>query len=143
MASCTSAPENLTSWSAAMAKIYRLELELHSQLLRRKHISTLDDFYLLQFAIYPQHFQFVDVDWDRLKRHLRRKSHGRALIAGARQRAASLSRLRHYLRRHGVANFHRFLVPLAINKGSSAHSPDGLTISRRRREQTQPQSKSR
>ena len=116
MASCISALENLTSLCAVMKKIFRLELELHSQLLRRKHIATLDDFDSLQLTIYPKHFQFVDVDWDRLKRHLRRKRHGQALIAGARQRAASLSRLRRYLRRHGIANFHRFLVPLAINK---------------------------
>jgi hypothetical protein len=99
-----------------MKKKYRIELELHSQILRREKISTLDDFEGLQLDIYPKHFQFVDVDWDRLERHLRRKRHGRALIAGARQRAASLSRLRHYLRRHGITNFHRFLVPLAINK---------------------------
>jgi hypothetical protein len=99
-----------------MQRIYRIELELHSQLLRRKHIASLEDFDGLQVAIYPQHFQFVDVDWDRLRRHLGGKRHGRALIAGAQQRAASLSRLRRYLRRHGIKNFHRFLVPLAINK---------------------------
>ena len=91
---------------------YRVELELHSQLLRREKISTLDDFEGLIDAIYPKHFQFVDVAWDRLKRHLRGKRHGRTLIVGAEHRAASLSRLRHYLRRHGITNFHRFLVPL-------------------------------
>jgi hypothetical protein len=95
---------------------YRVEVELHSQLLRREHISILDDFDGLDLAIYPKHLQFVDVDWDRLERHLRRKRHGRALIAGAQHRAASLSRLRHYLRTHGIANVHRFLVPLPINK---------------------------
>jgi hypothetical protein len=95
---------------------YRVELELHSQLLRREKISTLDDFEGLIDAIYPRHIQFVDVAWDRLKRHLRRKRHGRALIAGAQHRAASLSRLRRYLRRHGISNFNRFLLPLAINK---------------------------
>jgi hypothetical protein len=95
---------------------YRVELELHSQLLRREKISTLDDFEGLIDTIYPRHLRFVDVDWHRLERHLRRKRHGTALIAGAQHRAASLSRLRHYLRRHGVANFHRFQAPLAINK---------------------------
>jgi hypothetical protein len=95
---------------------YRVELELHSQLLRREKISTLDDFEGLIDAIYPKHVQFVDVDWDRLRRHLGRKRHSQALIAGAQHRAASLSRLRHYLRRRGISNFHRFLVPLAINK---------------------------
>jgi hypothetical protein len=99
-----------------MKRVYRVELELHSQFLGREEISELNDFASLQLRIYPKHLQFVDVDWDRLERHLRRKRHGRALIAGARQRAASLSRLRHYLRRHRIRNFHRFLVPLAINK---------------------------
>jgi hypothetical protein len=99
-----------------MKRKYRVELEFHSQFLRREHISILDDFEGLTDAICAKHFQFVDVDWDRLERHLRRKRHGRALIAGAQHRAASLSRLRHYLRRHGISNFHRFLVPLAINK---------------------------
>jgi hypothetical protein len=51
-----------------------------------------------------------------LKRHLLRKRHGRDLVVGAQARAASLSRLRRYLRSHGIANFHRFLVPLAINE---------------------------
>jgi hypothetical protein len=95
---------------------YRVELELHSQFLNREDISALGDFDFLQNAIYPRHFQFVDVDWDRLERHLRQKRHGRSLIAGARKRGNSLSRVRRYLRRHGIRNFHRFLVPLAINK---------------------------
>jgi hypothetical protein len=94
---------------------YRVELELHSQLLKREQISTLDDFDGIPDAIYPRHIQFVDVDWRRLKQHLLRKPNGHALIAGAQLRAASLSRLRRYLRRHRVVNFHRFLVPLAIN----------------------------
>lgn len=95
---------------------YRMELELHSQLLRREQISTLDDFDGLPDSIYPRHFQFVDVDWVRLKQCLSRKRDGHDLIAGAQVRAASLSRLRRYLRKHGVANFHRFLTPLALNE---------------------------
>jgi hypothetical protein len=99
-----------------MKRIYRVELELHSHLLGREKISTLDDFEGLIDVIYPKHFQFVEVDWRRLRRHLKRKRHGKALIAGAQKRGSSLSRLRRYLRRHGIANFHRFLVPLEINK---------------------------
>lgn len=97
---------------------HRVEPELHSQLLRREHISTLQDFVGLPVAIYPRHFRFVDVDWPRLERHLARKlgRHSQVIIAGAQQRRASLSRLRRYLRRNGVTNFHRFLVPHAINK---------------------------
>jgi hypothetical protein len=95
---------------------YRVEVELHSKLLQREQILTLDDFDGLPGAILPHHVRFVDVDWDRLRQHLVRKHNGRALIAGAQMRAPSLSRLRRYLRRHGIANFHRFLVPLAINQ---------------------------
>lgn len=95
---------------------YRVELELHSKLLRREKISTLDDFEGLPLAIYPKHFRFVTVDWDRLEQHLMRKRNSRIIIAGAQQRKSSLSRLRRYLRRHKVTNFHRFLVPHAINK---------------------------
>jgi hypothetical protein len=94
---------------------YRVEVELHSKLLKREQILTLNDFDGIPDAIYPRHFQLVDVDWRRLKQHLGRKRHGRDLIAGAQLRAASLSRLRRYLRRNGVANVHRFFVPLAIN----------------------------
>ncbi len=95
---------------------YRVEVEAHSKLLRREKISTLDDFDGLPLAIYPKHFQFVSIDWDRLQRHLMRKRDREAIIAGAHQRKSSLFRLRRYLRRHGVTNFHRFLVPHAINK---------------------------
>jgi hypothetical protein len=94
---------------------YRVEVELHSQLLKREQISILDEFEGIPDAVFPRHFQFVEVNWRRLKRHLLRKRNGHALIAGAQLRAASLSRLRRYLRRHRIVNFHRFLVPLAIN----------------------------
>jgi hypothetical protein len=99
-----------------MKRIYRVELELHSGLLKRKQISRLDDFDGLVDAIFPKHLQFVEIDWQRLRRHLLRKRHSRALIAGARKRGNSLSRLRRYLRSHGITNVHRFLVPLAINE---------------------------
>jgi hypothetical protein len=94
----------------------RVEVECHSKLLAKEQISTLDDFDGLPDAIYPKNLRFVDVNWHRLDGHLKRKSHGRALIAGARRRASSLTRLRRYLRRNGIVNFHRFLVPHSINE---------------------------
>ncbi len=97
-------------------RFYRVELELHSRFLSDEDIKRLDDVDAVAVIIHPQHFQFVDVDWERLKQYLSRKQHGRTLLAGARRRAASLSRLRRYLRRHGIKNFHRFLVPLPINE---------------------------
>jgi hypothetical protein len=96
-------------------RCYRIELELHSRFLR-DHIKSLDDVDAVAVIIHPRHFQFVDVDWESLERHLRQKHHAHKLIAGAKRRLASLSRLRRYLRKHGVKNFHRFLVPLQINE---------------------------
>ncbi|HZQ17449.1 MAG TPA: hypothetical protein VFA90_01915 [Terriglobales bacterium] len=97
---------------------YRVELELHSRLLRREQILTLDDFDDLPEVVYPAHFQFVNVDWKRLRQHIMSKlgPGGKNVLNGADKRARSLSRLRRYLRRNGIVNVHRFLVPLALNR---------------------------
>lgn len=96
--------------------IFRVELELHSRLLR--DISTLDDFFYLPDVVYPQHVQFVRFDWDRLKEAIRKKlgDHAERVITGATKRSDSLQRVRRYLTRNGVVNIHRFLVPLEINE---------------------------
>ena len=98
--------------------VFRVEVELHSGILRRNDISTLDDFLYLPEVVYPKHFQFVEFDWSRLEQHLNTRSsiEGRQIIAGAKRRAASLRRVRRYLNRKGVVNVHRFLVPLAMNE---------------------------
>jgi hypothetical protein len=98
--------------------VFRVEVELHSGLLRRNDISTLDDFLYLPDIVYPKHFQFVALNWRRLEQYLRRRlgDEGSRIIAGARRRAASLQRVRRYLNRSGVLNVHRFLVPLALNE---------------------------
>jgi ribosomal protein S15P/S13E len=93
----------------------RVELELHSGLLR--NILTLDDFLYLPDTVYPKHLQFVEFDWKRLEQHLSRRpaDESSRIIAGAKRRAASIRRVRRYLQKHGVANVHRFLAPLAMN----------------------------
>ena len=98
--------------------VFRVEVELHSGILRRNDISKLDDFLYLPDVVYPKHVEFVEFDWSRLEQHLnaRSRSKGRRIIAGAKRRAASLRRVRRYLNRKGVANIHRFLVLLAMNK---------------------------
>lgn len=98
--------------------VFRVEVELHSGLLRRNDIATLDDFIYLPEVIHPKHLQFVTFDWGRLEQHLNRgpSDDGSRIIAGAKRRAASLRRVRHYLTRNGVVNIHRFLVPLALNE---------------------------
>lgn len=53
--------------------VFRVEVELHSGILRRNNISTLDDFVDVPQLVYPKHFQFVAFDWERLERYLRRK----------------------------------------------------------------------
>jgi hypothetical protein len=94
----------------------RVEVELHSSLLRG--ISTLDEFLYLPDIVYPKHLQFVEFDWGRLEQHLSKKpvNESSRILAGAKRRAASLQRVRRYLQKHGVANVHRFLVPMALNK---------------------------
>jgi hypothetical protein len=95
--------------------VFRVELELHSSLLR--DISTLDEFLYLPGAVYPKHLQFVEFDWRRLEQHLSRRptAESSRIIAGAKRRSASLQRVRRYLHKHGVANVHRFFVPLPVN----------------------------
>jgi hypothetical protein len=97
---------------------YRVEVELHSGLLRRHRIVGLDDLVRLPEVLCPKHFQFVDFDWNRLKKHLARKLGGKSdsMLAGARRRRTSILRLQRYLRRKGVFNTHRFLLPRATNK---------------------------
>lgn len=99
-------------------KAYRVEVELHSSLLRREQINGLDDFDDLPDVLFPKHLQFVDVEWTRLEQHIRQRlgSGAQRVIKGAQKRGCSLSRLRRYLRKKGIVNFHRFLVPLGINK---------------------------
>jgi hypothetical protein len=99
-------------------RVFRVEVELHSSLLRRNNISTLDDFSYLPDVIYTKHLRFVDLDWRRLKQHLAKKLGDETdrVIVRARRRAASLRRLRRYFRKKGVVNVHRFLLPLALNE---------------------------
>ena len=97
---------------------YRVELELHSGLLRRHGIVELDDLVRLPALLCPKHVQLVDFDWNQLRRYLLTKIGDRSdgVVAAARRRRASLLRLQRYLRRKGVFNTHRFLVPRPINK---------------------------
>jgi hypothetical protein len=98
--------------------IYRVEVELHSGLLRRHDISTLDDFFDLPYIVYPKHLQFVDLDWRRLEAYLSKRPRQECaqIISGARRRASSLRRLQRYLLRKGVVNIHRFFVPVNLNE---------------------------
>lgn len=90
---------------------------LHSGLLLRHRIAGLQDLARLPDVVCHKHLQFVDFDWIKLVDYLRNKMGRRCegVIAGARRRNVSILRLQQYLRRKGVFNTHRFLVPRAIN----------------------------
>jgi hypothetical protein len=96
---------------------YRVELELHSGLLRGNGISVLDDLVRIPELVSPKHLYMVDLDWNRLRRHLVNKIGDGCdgVMAGAQRRKESILRLHAYLRRKGIVNTHRFLVPHAIN----------------------------
>ena len=98
--------------------MFRVELELHSAPLRKHSIQTLDDFIYLPEVICPKHVQFVEIDWQRLRKYLGERfgADEAQIAAEARKRSASLRRVRGYLRKRGVVNFHRWLVPLPLNK---------------------------
>jgi hypothetical protein len=98
--------------------VYRVELEIHSSLLRSHQITRLDDLPAVVNFVYPKHLQFVRFEWARLNRHLNRKMGGRgpAVFNQARMRATSIGRVARYLRKHGVVNIHRFLLPMAKNE---------------------------
>ena len=97
--------------------VFRVELELHSNLLRQHSISTLGDFLYLPDVVCPKHLQFVELDWKRLERYLAARfgNEGPRIFAGVKKRATSLQRVRRYLGKHGVVNFHRFLMPHPLN----------------------------
>jgi hypothetical protein len=72
----------------------------------------------LPALLVPKHFEFVDVDWQKLSNYLRHAAYDAdKIIAQCRLRAESLYRLTTYLRKDvGLVNVHRFLTPLPINE---------------------------
>ena len=98
--------------------IYRVEVQLNGGLLRGNGIFNLEHLVNLPDVVFPNHFQFVKVEWSGLRRFLVKKlgNDGRKLYVRSRNRFSSLARLRRQLKKHGVVNIHRFLVPLRINK---------------------------
>ncbi len=99
---------------------YRIELEVHSPLLRKFGIIKFFQLGLLAAKLVPAHFQFVGIDWDAVRRYLIRrfgKSEANRISERARSlSASSLSEAVAYLKRRGIPNTHRFLRPLKINR---------------------------
>jgi hypothetical protein len=96
----------------------RVELELHSRLLRLGSIRKLNDLSRAADVIIPGHFQFVHIRWDSLQRHLveRFRAVGVRILEEAKLKAASIYSVLAYLREQRVNNVHRFLVPMAENQ---------------------------
>lgn len=113
-------------YSKPEVQAFRVELELHSRLLnkgrkrraRERSEELLSDLTSVARLIFPKHFRFVRFDWQALDNYLR-KRYGRrsqAIIDTARRKASfSLCAARRYLRKSGVNNLHRFLIPMHAN----------------------------
>ncbi len=97
---------------------YRVEVELHSNYLRGHGLVNIWDLPRLAEVITPACISFVEIRWDSLTQHLlRRKLPADQIINEVQSRAHSLHRVLAYLRTQvGVANVHRFLRPLPINR---------------------------
>jgi len=90
---------------------FRIELETHSRILRRAAISDVKDAPALARFLIPTHFEFAELEWPNLRRHLLLKFGrlGSELFAATETHAHSLHRALGFLRRAGVRNVHRFL----------------------------------
>ena len=91
--------------------VFRIELELHGQLLRAVGIDTVDDIPDLAFVLVPQHARFVTIRRRPLKRYLLArfdKQSAARLLTNAENNNRLHDSLRQ-LRHAGIHNVHRFL----------------------------------
>jgi hypothetical protein len=97
---------------------YRIEVELHPGILDENGVVDVQHITNAARAIYPKHFHFADMDWEKLRLYLAKRNsrNGPAIFEKALKRAKSLRRVTKYLRGEDVPNVHRFLKPLAINR---------------------------
>jgi hypothetical protein len=123
-------PENLRYGSRSSPKLvrcyqknslgaFRIELELHSALLRKTGVTKVQDLYLIASKLFPKHVRMVGVRWNKLEAHLQRRfgNSGRTVLAETRRirDAVSLRDAMRFLSGKGVANPWRFLRPLRLN----------------------------
>jgi hypothetical protein len=98
---------------------YRVELELHSGLLRKLGINKCADLYKVASKVCPSHVDFVGFRWGRLARSLNRRFgvKGPDILREARRRRdeVSLRDALRFLTQQGFPNPHRFLFRLEIN----------------------------
>jgi hypothetical protein len=99
---------------------YRIELEIHSGLLRKLGIASGYELGRLASQLLPAHFQFVGFRWDQLRAHLVKKFgqvEADLILEEARERSdSSLRDATRYLSQSGVTNVHRFFGRLKLNR---------------------------
>ena len=68
---------------------YRVELELHSALLRKYSITNAGQLYAIAYKLAARHVRFVRIDWDKVAPALRRRSGADSteILTEARRRA--------------------------------------------------------
>jgi hypothetical protein len=113
-------PKLVRAYDKEAVACFRVELEIHSPLLRKYGIGTGFELGRLAGMLVPAHFQFVGVRWDKLRVYLAKKfgqQEGERIVEEARERAeSSVHTATRYLSRRGVANVHRFVSPLRLNR---------------------------
>jgi hypothetical protein len=99
---------------------FRVEIEAHRTLIRKYSVASVRDLGGLAVRLAPKHICFAEIDWPRLRKHLV-KRFGAMKGTGLYTRAysygqSSVRSVTRFLAAKGVANPHRFLRPLAINR---------------------------
>jgi hypothetical protein len=98
---------------------FRVELEIHSALLRKYRTSSGFELGRLAQKLVPAHIQFVGFRWEELQAYLVKKfgqQEGDKIFGEARKRAdSSLQAATRFLSGRGVPNVHRFVSPLRLN----------------------------
>lgn len=98
---------------------FRVELEIHSGLLRKLGIKKLQELGDTAFEIFPKHIRFVQFRWKVLRRYLTRRFgalQGGTIFETTRRKAKSLHAAMRFLRKKGVHNPHRFVRSMRINE---------------------------
>jgi len=114
-----SAPKLVRCYQKNSLGAFRVELELHSALLRKTRVTRVQDLSLIASKLSPKHVRMVGVCWNKLEAHLQRRfgNSARAALAETRRLRdeVSLRDAMRFLSGKGVMNPHRFLRPLRVN----------------------------
>jgi hypothetical protein len=113
-----SSPKLVRCYGKTTLRTYRVELELHSALLRKYAITNVGGLYELASKIATSHIRFVRIDWENVAPDLKRRfgTDSEEILAEARRRAdVSLGEATRYLGTR-IPNVYRYLKPLRVNR---------------------------